>query len=206
MAEIQRRAYEAGAPAILFENVTGTPFPAVCNLFGTMDRARFLFRDTLARVQKDRPDSKPTRRTRGGGPLTFASAPLDRAQLRFRRSVSSGARCCVTADHRLSELPAIKSWPDDGGAFITLPQVYTEHPDGGGRHEVEPRDVPGSARQAVSTTAEKRGRASLSDPPRHRRAPRRRLRSAGEPLRVSIFVGGPPCPYARGGDASPRRT
>ncbi len=26
----------------------------------------------------------------------------------------------------LDQLPQLKSWPDDGGAFITLPQVYTE--------------------------------------------------------------------------------
>ncbi|MEL7064613.1 MAG: 3-octaprenyl-4-hydroxybenzoate carboxy-lyase, partial [Bacteroidota bacterium] len=38
LAEIQRRAYLAEGPAILFENVKGSKFPAVANLFGTMDR------------------------------------------------------------------------------------------------------------------------------------------------------------------------
>ena len=52
MAEIQRRAYEAQGPAIYFERVKGSPFPAVCNLFGTMERSRFMFRDTLRAMQK----------------------------------------------------------------------------------------------------------------------------------------------------------
>ena len=47
VAEIQRRAYAAGAPAILYENVKGSAFPCVSNLFGTMERARFLLRDGL---------------------------------------------------------------------------------------------------------------------------------------------------------------
>ena len=51
MAAIHLRVYERGGPALLFEQVRGSRFPAVSNLFGTLDRARFLFRDTLARVQ-----------------------------------------------------------------------------------------------------------------------------------------------------------
>ena len=51
-AEIQRRVYSAGGPAILFENVKGCRFPMVCNLFGTSERTHFLFRDTLAAVRK----------------------------------------------------------------------------------------------------------------------------------------------------------
>jgi 4-hydroxy-3-polyprenylbenzoate decarboxylase len=39
IAEIQRRAYRAQAPAILFTRVKGTPFPMVCNVFGTLARA-----------------------------------------------------------------------------------------------------------------------------------------------------------------------
>ena len=34
----------------------------------------------------------------------------------------------VTRDVRLDRLPAITSWPEDGGPFITLPLVYTTHP------------------------------------------------------------------------------
>ena len=47
MAEIQRRVYQAQGPALLFTRVKGCRFPMVGNLFGTLDRTRFLFRDTL---------------------------------------------------------------------------------------------------------------------------------------------------------------
>src|SRR3989304_2068115 len=52
MAEIHRRVFQARGPAIFFENVKGCRFPAVSNLFGTIERGRLLFRDTLERVTK----------------------------------------------------------------------------------------------------------------------------------------------------------
>src|SRR5216683_808462 len=51
MAEIHRRVYQVGGPALLFERVKGCQFPMVSNLFGTIERTRFLFRDTLAAVR-----------------------------------------------------------------------------------------------------------------------------------------------------------
>jgi len=51
-AEIQRRVYQARGPAIYFQNLKGTSFPAVSNLFGTLDRARFIFRDTFESVKR----------------------------------------------------------------------------------------------------------------------------------------------------------
>src|SRR5947207_727533 len=50
-AEIQRRLYAARGPAVYFARVKGCRFPMVCNLFGTPERTRFLFRDTLAAVR-----------------------------------------------------------------------------------------------------------------------------------------------------------
>src|SRR5262249_58545612 len=50
-AEVHRRVYQAGGPAVLFEHVKGCRFPMVSNLFGTLDRTRFLFRDTLEAVR-----------------------------------------------------------------------------------------------------------------------------------------------------------
>ncbi|MEZ6044853.1 MAG: UbiD family decarboxylase [Planctomycetaceae bacterium] len=51
MAEIQRRVYQAAGPALLFTNVTGCRFPMVSNLFGTLERTRWIFRDTLEGVR-----------------------------------------------------------------------------------------------------------------------------------------------------------
>src|SRR5262245_40485087 len=51
-ALIQRRVYEKGGPAVLFERLKGCKFPAVSNLFGTLERTRFMFRDTLDNVRR----------------------------------------------------------------------------------------------------------------------------------------------------------
>src|SRR5580704_9819828 len=51
-AEIQRRVYQAGGPAVFYARVRGCRFPMVSNLFGTKERTRFLFRDTLATVRR----------------------------------------------------------------------------------------------------------------------------------------------------------
>src|SRR5262245_32273448 len=67
-AEIQRRVYRAGGPALLFTRVKGTPFPMVSNLFGTLPRARFIFRDAIEGVRR--------LMELRGDPGVFARAPL----------------------------------------------------------------------------------------------------------------------------------
>jgi 4-hydroxy-3-polyprenylbenzoate decarboxylase len=52
MAAVHLRVFEAGGPAILFENVKGSRFRAASNIFGTLERSKFIFRDTLALVQQ----------------------------------------------------------------------------------------------------------------------------------------------------------
>src|SRR6185369_16924938 len=51
-AEIYRRVNQASGPAVLFTRVKDCAFPMVCNLFGTLDRARYIFRDSLDHVQR----------------------------------------------------------------------------------------------------------------------------------------------------------
>src|SRR5438874_1374488 len=51
-AAVHRRVYAAGGPALLFERVRGCDFPMVSNLFGTLERTRFLFRDSLEAVRQ----------------------------------------------------------------------------------------------------------------------------------------------------------
>src|SRR5262245_53576360 len=50
-AEIQRRVYQAQGPALFYARVKGCRFPMVSNLFGTLERTRFMFRDTLHAVR-----------------------------------------------------------------------------------------------------------------------------------------------------------
>ncbi len=185
-AAIQRRVYQAGGPAVLFRRLKGTAFPAVCNLFGTRDRTHFLFRDTLDTVRrlvelKVRPPAALRR------PLRYAGVPLAALNLlpsRVRRGPILAHRT------RIDKLPPIVSWPADGGPFVTLPQVYTEDPD-----------RPGLARsnlgmyrvQLAGNDYESNREVGLHYQIHrgigvHHAAAIRR----GEPLRVNVFVGGPP--------------
>jgi 4-hydroxy-3-polyprenylbenzoate decarboxylase len=121
-AAIHRRVYAAGGPAILFANVTGCRFPMASNLFGTMERVRLMFRDSLARVErlvemKLHPEAALRR------PWRYWNAPLDALAMR-PKVVRSGP--ILAGRTTLGELPQLVSWPADGGPFVTLPMVYTE--------------------------------------------------------------------------------
>ncbi|HEX8461777.1 MAG TPA: hypothetical protein VF623_10115, partial [Segetibacter sp.] len=52
MAAIHLRVFEADGPALLFENVKGSKYRAASNIFGSLERSKFIFRDTFAAVQK----------------------------------------------------------------------------------------------------------------------------------------------------------
>src|SRR5258708_8038252 len=122
MAEIQRRVYAAGGPALLFRRVKGCAFPMLGNLFGTLERTRFLFRDTLDAVRhlvelKIDPSAFWKR------PWRYRDVPRTLWNLR-PRFVSGGP--VLEAKTTIGQLPQLKCWPKDGGAFITLPIAYTE--------------------------------------------------------------------------------
>ncbi len=126
MAEIHRQVFDRQGPAILFERVKGSPFQAVSNIYGTFERTAFLFRHTLEAVKrvielkKDPANFLQSPGRYLGAPITALSAlPL---KSRFGASVTWG-------ETTIDKLPQIKSWPMDGGAFITMPQVFTEDPD-----------------------------------------------------------------------------
>jgi len=121
---IQRRVYRAGGPAILFTGIKGCEFPMLANLFGSRSRIRFLFRDTLQAIEKIAKLKQD--------PLSFLRDPLGSAVLPLHVSHLFPAKirsAPVLANRTtIAALPQLKSWPDDGGAFITLPQVYSESP------------------------------------------------------------------------------
>ena len=125
MAEIQRRVYRAGGPALLFPRVKGSVFPMAGNVFGTADRTRYIFRDTLAAVRK-LVALKVDPAEFLLAPWRFLSVP--RAALTMLpRAVRRGP--VLDRQTSLSNLPRLVSWPGDGGPFVTLPLVYTEDPD-----------------------------------------------------------------------------
>ncbi|MDW7644744.1 MAG: UbiD family decarboxylase [Desulfuromonadales bacterium] len=121
-AAIQRRVYQAGGPALYFARVKGSRFPMVGNLFGTLERTRTIFRDTLDTLAR-LADLKINPASFLKNPLKYAGVPRGALHLLPKR-VKSGP--ILAGRTSLSQLPQLKSWPDDGGAFITLPQVYSE--------------------------------------------------------------------------------
>lgn len=124
MAEIQRRVYSSGGPAILFTNVIGCCFPMVGNLFGSIDQVRYLFRDTLESVRRlIELKIDPTAFTRH--PLRYGWSPLTAIRM-LPRKVRRGP--VMEGRIELSDLPRLKCWPEDGGAFVTLPQVLSVDP------------------------------------------------------------------------------
>ncbi|TWI70288.1 4-hydroxy-3-polyprenylbenzoate decarboxylase [Desulfobotulus alkaliphilus] len=125
MAAIHRRVQEAGGPAIFYERVKGSPFPAVSNLFGTLERARFLFRDTLAAV-RTLVEAKADPAIFLKRPSRLLSLPQSLgASLPIRKKTGPVLAC----ETRVSSLPAVRCWPEDGGPFVLLPQVLSEDPE-----------------------------------------------------------------------------
>lgn len=123
MAAVHRRVHARGGPAIFFENVRGARFPAVSNLFGTAARAHFLFRDSL-RAVKDVLRLKTTPQAVLHPRTLWHALTIGVHALPHRTLWATGFR-----NASLTDLPVTKSWPRDGGNFVTLPLVYTEHPD-----------------------------------------------------------------------------
>lgn len=125
MAYIHRRVYAARGPALLFTRPKGTAFPMVSNLFGTIERSRYLFRDTLETVRK-MVELKID-------PANFARRPFRYWNMPFAAFNTLPKRVkrapILTHEIRLSQLPRLKCWPNDGGSFVTLPLVYSEDPN-----------------------------------------------------------------------------
>lgn len=185
-AEIQRRVYAAGGPAIYFAHVTGCRFPMVSNLFGTLDRARFLFRDTLAAVKKlVELKIEPPRFLRRPWHYLGAARAAWHMRPTFRRQGS-----VLANETSLDQLPRLVCWPNDGGPFVTLPQVYTEDPrqpgwrqSNLGMYRIQLAGNQYQPNQEVGLHYQIHRGIGVH----HAHAIER-----GEPLRVCVFVGGPP--------------
>ncbi len=185
-AEIQRRVYAAGGPALFFARVKGCRFPMVSNLFGTIDRARYLFRDTLLLVQR-LVDLKLD-------PLRALQHPLQAARTipaawaMQPKLVRSGP--VLAHETSVSQLPQLVCWPDDGGAFVTLPAVYTEDVTRPGWRSSNL----GMYRIQLSGGQYQPDRQVGLHYQLHRGIGVHHTQALrnGKPFRVNIFVGGPP--------------
>lgn len=134
-AEIHRRVIAAGGPALLFTNVKGADFPLVTNLFGTARRAELAFGTRPLRLIKRLVHLAETLLPPSPAKL-WGARDMAREALRIGsgRSPKGPVASVLTDEVRLDRLPVLTTWPEDGGPFITLPLVYTEHPDGKGHN------------------------------------------------------------------------
>ena len=126
MAAIHLRVYEQGGPALLFENVKGTKYRCASNIFGTLERSKFIFRDTLKQVQ-DLIEVK-------NDPIKAIKNPIKNfktgmAALKALPLKNPLSKPVLYEEISITDLPLIHHWKMDGGAFVTLPQVYSEDVD-----------------------------------------------------------------------------
>jgi 4-hydroxy-3-polyprenylbenzoate decarboxylase len=185
-AEIQRRVYARGGPAVLFANVKGCRFPMVSNLFGTIERARYLFRNTYDSVRRAiELKIDPTVGLRD--PLKYWSAPLTAWRMQ-PKLVGSGP--VLRHETTIGQLPQLVCWPHDGGPFVTLPQCYTEDVQ---RPGLEHANL-GMYRIQLAGNQYQPDREIGLHYQTHRGigVHHRAAIQSGKPLRVNVFVGGHP--------------
>jgi len=186
MAAIHLRVYEQQGPALYFEKVKGSKFPAVSNLFGTLERSKFMFRDSLPKVEQlVNLRSDPVKALKNPFKLPAigftALTALPFKQSLFKNTFSKTS---------ISALPQIVNWPMDGGPFITMPQVYTEDIDKPG---ILNANLGMYRIQLAGNDYEQDKEIGL-----HYQIHRgigvhqSKANAKGQPLKVSIFVGGPP--------------
>jgi 4-hydroxy-3-polyprenylbenzoate decarboxylase len=186
VAAIQRRVYQAGGPALLFRQVRGTEFPLLGNLFGTLERSKYLFRDALESVRR-LVELKANPGALAKHPWRYRGLPLALWRLAPQRVRSGPILAHQTA---IDRLPHVQCWPNDGGPFVTLPQVYTEDPDrpGPARSNLGMYRIQLAGNQYVTNREVGLHYQIQRGIGVHHAAAIRR----GEPLRVNVFVGGPP--------------
>jgi 4-hydroxy-3-polyprenylbenzoate decarboxylase len=187
MAAIHLRVYEMGGPALLFENVKGSKFRAASNIFGSLERSKFIFRDTLEQVQqlialKNDPMQalKHPLKNLGAGLAAINALPL-------RNPLQKPA---LYQEIQIQDIPQIQHWPMDGGAFVTLPQVYSEDIDAPGIMQSNL----GMYRIQLSGNDYIMNKEIGLHYQLHRGigVHQTKANKKGLPLKVSIFAGGPP--------------
>jgi len=187
MAAIHLRVHAAGGPALLFENVKGTKFRAASNIFGTVERSKFIFRDTFQLVQQlIELKNDPVKAIKH----PFKNLQVGFAALKALPLKNPLSKPVLYQEIKISDLPLIQHWPKDGGAFVTLPQVYTEDIDAPG---IMKSNLGMYRIQLTGNEYELNKEIGL-----HYQLHRgigvhqTKANKKGLPLKVSCFVGGPP--------------
>ncbi|HXG00541.1 MAG TPA: UbiD family decarboxylase domain-containing protein, partial [Bacteroidota bacterium] len=134
ITEIATRAIKEHKPALWFERVRGSKFPLVINLLASDRRCELALQkhpqklgEELIQFLGDILPPTPSTVLRHTSLLKrFFHAPP--------RTGGSAVSQEVVETPNLDELPILTCWPEDGGRFITLPQVVTYDPRTGKRN------------------------------------------------------------------------
>ena len=186
MAAIHLKQFEKGAQAVLFENIKGCKYKAVSNLFGTIERSKFMFRDTFEPVKnmvalRNNPMAAIKKPWRYLGLAISAIKALPK---------KGSFKTAGFEEIQISDLPLIHHWPMDGGAFITLPQVYSEDIDQPG---VMNSNL-GMYRIQLNGNSYDLNKEIGLHYQLHRGigVHQSKTNKQNKPLKVSVFIGGPP--------------
>ena len=185
IASIHLDEFKNGKKTLLFENVKGTEYRSVSNLFGTLDRGKFIFRNTI-QVVKDLIDLKLNPANAFKNPIKSFFTILNGIysipkKVSFPKSFK---------EIQIKDLPQIKCWEADGGSFITLPQVYSE--------DIENPGVLNSNLGMYRIQLSGNDYIPNKEVGMHYQIHRgigihqKKAMKKGVPLKVSVFVGGPP--------------
>ncbi|MBE3134131.1 MAG: menaquinone biosynthesis decarboxylase, partial [Acidobacteria bacterium] len=138
IAEIASRLAASGGPAALFENVAGQTMPVLVGAFASAERMAWALGGEDLDAIADRLAALVRPPAADAGLLEkIRSAPrlLQLAGARPKTVRSGPCQDVVHTDTAdLGRLPILQCWPGDGGPYVTLGQVYTTDPDGGGRN------------------------------------------------------------------------
>ncbi|MBX2934389.1 MAG: UbiD family decarboxylase [Ferruginibacter sp.] len=187
MAAIHLRVHKKNGPAILYENVKGCRYRAASNIFGTLQRSEFIFKDTFENIQKlIAIKNNPVKAIK----QPFSNLSVGMAALKAIPKKNAAVKPVLYQEIKISDLPQIQHWPKDGGAFITLPQVYTEDIDKPGITNANL----GMYRIQLSGNEYLLNEEVGLHYQLHRGIGihQTKANKKGQPLKVSVFVGGPP--------------
>ncbi|NDJ09638.1 MAG: menaquinone biosynthesis decarboxylase [Acidobacteriia bacterium] len=136
ITEFADRAVKGGGPALLFENVKGSKYPVLINSFASMKRMEIALEvGSVDEVAKRISEYLEMRMPEGLLNKLRMLPKLAEMGAFFPKIVSRGAcQEVVNREPKLSEIPVLTCWPEDGGPFITLPMVFTKNPETGKRN------------------------------------------------------------------------
>jgi 4-hydroxy-3-polyprenylbenzoate decarboxylase len=125
-----------GGPALLFEKAAGASMPIAANVFGSMSRICLaLGVDKLDDLAHEIEELTTPPMPKGFMDAIKLMPLVNRLTDLMPKTVKDGpCQEVVKMDGGLDELPVLRTWPEDGGPFITMPLVFTRDPETGMRN------------------------------------------------------------------------